>query len=291
RRSLPALQESIDLGLGRLAASVVGTDSVVHFRPGAPRKPLHVIRLASPTSCSLLAWGEKFVVPTEIGQVFLFDSESGQQIGSPFQPALSPNTSYHWRTPTLYGSGENSQLLLSDGEKRIYRLALVADPQPHLSAEAEADVGPSPLNTRLSANGELVCAGTKDGGIALYQLPSLKVQPAVDLGAQVVWGPFAVGGTWLMATDTEELVALDARGRIAWRQPLARGPTAGSPLWDGQDLFVLWQQGGLSRIGLAEGKEVGYVALEQPTIAGPVSFGKRLVVSTSDGTLLVVERP
>ena len=54
---------------------------------------------------------------------------------------------------------------------------------------------------------------------------------------------------------------------------------------------MLWQQGGLSRLELADGSEAAYVPLPQPVVAGPIAFGKRLVVSAYDGTLLVVDQP
>jgi len=291
RRQLPALTECVDLGQGRLAACKVATDILLHFRPNDPRRPLTLTKLASQATCRPVVWGDAVVVPTRVGQVFLFDRETGDQLGSPFQPPLSPNTSIHWLAPAVYRPGENSQLILSDGRNKIYRLALLTDPQLHLQAEAEGDVGPAPLASRLSVIGDLACAGTDDGRLALYQLPSLEAEPYVDLGAQIVWGPFAVGETWILATDTEELVALAAQGQITWRQPLAHGPTTGLPLVDGNDLFILWQQGGLSRIAIESGSEAGHVDLRQPTIAGPVAFGKRLAVSTSDGTLLILERP
>ena len=291
RRSIPALTNCVDLGQGRLAACNVGSDVLLHFRPNDPRSPLKTTKLASPASCSPCVWGELIVVPTQVGQVFLFNSETGKQMGSPFQHPLTPNSESNWLPPAIYRPGKDSQLILSDGNRALYRLNRSATPQPHLQAEVEGEVGPSPFNTRLSVIGDRVCAGTEDGRVAFYQLPSLEAEPLVDLAAQIAWGPFAVNQTWILSTDTEELVALSDQGKILWRQPLPHGPIAGVPHADGNNLFVLWQQGILSRINLEDGTEAGHVKLSQPTTTGPVAFGKRLVVSALDGTLLVIERP
>ena len=35
-------------------------------------------------AASLISWGEGFVAPTQVGQVYLFSSEDGEQLGSPF---------------------------------------------------------------------------------------------------------------------------------------------------------------------------------------------------------------
>ncbi|MCH2115285.1 MAG: PQQ-binding-like beta-propeller repeat protein [Pirellulales bacterium] len=291
RRALPALTSCTDLGLGRLAACTVGFDTLVHFRPDATSRPLTVTQLASPASCRPMAWENTFVVPTQLGQVFLFDSNTGAQIGSPFQPSLSPTPKYHWQTPAIYGTGDDSSLILSDGIAKIYQIKLVRDPLPHLAAVGEADIGPSLLNTRLSVISDLACAGTRAGGIAMYRLPSLEAEPVVELGSQITWGPFAVGNTWIFTTDDNDLVALSGQGKIAWRKPLAHGPVTGIPLADGNDLLLLGQHGRLSRIAIGSGDETGHVDLQQPAIAGPIALGPRLVVAGSDGTLLVLERP
>jgi hypothetical protein len=100
-----------------------------------------------------------------------------------------------------------------------------------------------------------------------------------------------LGKTLLLATAKDELVSVDAAGQIVWRQPLAHGPPCGQPLADGDGALVLWRHGGLSRIANSDGTESAFVELEQPVAAGPVVLGNRLIVASSDGALLVVDRP
>ncbi len=288
---LPPLAESADLEQGRMALSSAGAEFVLHFRPDAPRGPLTAIRLPSPLSCPPVAWGEAFVAPTQVGQVYLYDGETAEQIGSPFQPALAADGQYNWLPPAVYGSGEDSRLVLSDGLAKMFLLRRVDQPQPNLQAEAEAKLGNSPLCTRLAIVGDTVLAGAKNGELVRFALPGLERQSAVELPAPIVWGPFSVGERLLLTTASDELVCVDGQGQIAWRKPLTHGQPSGKPLADGDAALVLWQQGGLSRIALQDGSESAHVQFEQPTVAGPLAFGGRLILAASDGTLLVVNRP
>ena len=291
RRDLPTFTQSIPLGKEGRAAFSLGSPTIVCFHPKSNSRPLVRIELPSPLSCRPIAWGSKLVAPTEVGQVYLFDHSTGQQLGSPFQPALAPKETHHWLPPTVYRPDEQSQLILSNGQKQLFRLAYVSEPQPHLNAEIEADVGASALSTQLSALGERICAGTTDGQVALYQMPDLEPLPLVDLGGQVVSGPVAASDFWLMAIDSDELVALGPEGNVLWRQSHGHGPLAGEPLILGSDIFVLFQQGILSRIRVSDGSEQGHIELQQPVLSGPVAFNKKIIVATPDGTLLVLNRP
>ena len=162
---------------------------------------------------------------------------------------------------------------------------------PHLAAEAEADIGTETLSTPLAVFGDRVCAGTEDGRLAMYSLPALETLTPVDLGGRVIWGPHSVGDRLLMAVDSDELLALNGEMEVAWRKPLAHGYPAGEPLGDSESAWVAWQQGHVTEINVSDGSEVAHVEFEQPVTSGPVPFGRRLVLSTSDGTLLVINRP
>ena len=291
RRKLPSLNHAIDLGKGRLLASAVDAQTLLLFRPGLPRGALKTIQLVGPLSCPPVLWQDAFVAPTATGQVFLYAADSGQQLGSPFQPALAPGVTYDWQSPAVYDNGTDSQLILSDSKNHVYLLSQVATPQPHLTTTAEVELRTSPLSTRFAVLENFALAGTSDGNLAIFELPSLADLPAPQLNAQITWGPFTVGKHIVFATATEELVCLDKQAKILWRQPFAHGPPTGLPISPSGDLVMLWQRGGLSRHPFSDGSEAAYLPLPQPAIAGPVPFGKRLVVSSYDGTLLIVDRP
>lgn len=290
-RKLSPLEHSLDLGEGRILASAVGSEVLVHFRPGLPRGALNAIKLVGPLSCPPTQWQDGFVVPTSAGQVFYFASEDGQQRGTPFQPPLEPGVTYDWLQPAVFGSGDSSQLVLSDGKKRVYLLEYVASPQPHLTSVENADISTAPLNTRIAVIGDIAVVGATDGSLSTFQLPTLAPGPSVKLDATVTWGPFVVDSNLVLATSSEELVCLDESGNIAWRKALQHGPPAGKPLAYNGGIELLSQTGGISRVDLASGEESSFTPLPQPVVAGPVPFGRRLVVSAYDGTLLVINHP
>ncbi len=288
--SLPVLTHSLDLGEGRVLASAAGSDTMLHFRPDKPRGVAKKIQLVAPLSCPPAAWQDGFVTPTQAGQVFLY-SVDGEQWGSPFQPPLEPGIQYEWNTPAVYGSGDGSQLVLSDGTKYVYLLERVLSPRPHLTAVETADISTAPLNTRFAVIADLAIAGAEDGSLATFQLPSLTPGESVNLGGLVTWGPYNADENLLLATSTEELVCLDEQASIKWRIPLQHGPPAGQPITFNGGVELLWQAGGISRIELSDGAESTFQPLPQPVVAGPVPFGKRLVVAAYDGTLLIVNHP
>jgi hypothetical protein len=182
-------------------------------------------------------------------------------------------------------------LALSDGHEKLYLLQRMAKPTPHLAAQAEAIVGPAALVTPLAVVGDSVVAGTENGKLARFALPSLELQDSVDLGANVVWGPFGLGDRLLLRTAGDELICLDSSGSIAWRQPALSGGPGGRPLRLDEEVLLLGSRGSLSLIRLSDGQESAKWDLAQPVVAGPVAFGRRFVLASHDGTLLVVNRP
>ena len=160
-----------------------------------------------------------------------------------------------------------------------------------MTAVEAVDLNTAPLVSRLATIGDIAVAGAKDGSLATFQLPTLAPGDSVNLGGQVTWGPFAVGENLLLATSSEQLICLDTQAKIAWRTSLAHGPPAGQPIAHSGGIELLWQTGGISRLGLSDGAEAAFIPVPQPVVAGPVPFGKRLVVSAYDGTLLIVNHP
>jgi outer membrane protein assembly factor BamB len=295
RASLPAgkappLTDAVDLGGGRLAAGAVGGTSLVIFRPADSTQPVQTVELAGPLSCAPIGWHGGIVAPTDVGQVFLIDADSGESAATAFQPELEPDRKYHWLTPAQTGATNAMQLLLSDGAEKMHLIEVAAQPTPHLAAVKSVDVGAAPLASRLAVTSK-VFAGTEDGRLASFALPELTAGDLVELGGHVVWGPFAAGEGVLLATDTSEVMLVGADGAVKWRHAGEHGALSGKPLVDGPSAIVLHGEGGVSRINLADGTEAGYAELGQPAVAGPVALGERLVVAAPDGALLVVNRP
>jgi hypothetical protein len=288
---LPPMTDAAPLPQGQLVLGGVGSKHVLQYRPDDPRQSLRAIELAGPLSCAPIAWRDGFVTATNVGQVTLHNAD-GSLAAAPFQPELTPGREYRWLRPAaVFGEGNDSQLVITDGVGRVYVVSVKPQPQPHLATTAEVAVGGSPLISPMGVVGNHIVAGDEAGRLARFTLPELKPAEAIDLGGRVVWGPHPTGDGALLATDGKELLMVNAAGAIVWRQPLERGQPAGVPLVAGNDVFVLYASAGVARLSLADGSEQAIADLGQTAVAGPVAFGPRLVVSGADATLLVIDRP
>jgi tetratricopeptide (TPR) repeat protein len=289
-RNLPDFSTSVALGQEVMAAGVPGADTILLFHPSGP-SPLSPVKLPSELATDLVGWRDGFIAATKVGQVFLLSSADGKPIATPFQPPLEAGQEYEWLSPATYRAGDDARFVISDGKHAIYLVGYVAEPQPHLEAVSEGELPGTVLNTRLAVADDLAAAGAEGGSLCLFKLPALEAQPAIELGGQVTWGPFAAGSGLLFATDQGDLLMVTKGGEIAWRVPLEGKEPTGVPLVDGENAFIAWQLSGVSRLNLRDGSLPATTPLEQAILAGPVAFATRLVVAASDGTLLVINRP
>jgi outer membrane protein assembly factor BamB len=245
--------------------------------------------LPSPLACPPAALGGNLLAPTRGGRVLLLDPSTGEPRAAPFQPRIEPGATLPWRTPGATEAGDRA--VVSDGRYKLYLLGVEQQPKPHLSALAETDNLLHPITSPVAVLGKLAMALDDAGRLQKFSLPELKSAGDVELGGQAVWGPRRVGGHVLLVNESEELLALDAQGEIAWRRPLEHGLLAGAPLAVEGGYLCAARDGALFRIDAATGETVAEVHLGQPLASGPAAFGPRVVVAGHDGTLLVVAPP
>jgi outer membrane protein assembly factor BamB len=124
-----------------------------------------------------------------------------------------------------------------------------------------------------------------------------------ELEGRVVWGPERIADLVLVASDSEGLIGLEAGAAQRWISPLPFGPLAGSPLVV-DDTVVLASVGGtLWRVSARTGQQIPWEKAEggnqprdqfevnEPLAAGPVAWGRRLLLAGRDGTLYVTAMP
>ena len=56
--------------------------------------------------------------------------------------------------------------------------------------------------------------------MARFELPSLAADDPIDVGGQIVWGPFATGSGFVFSTDVGEIVYMQGDGKITWKTTL-----------------------------------------------------------------------
>jgi outer membrane protein assembly factor BamB len=284
----PALSNSVDLGQGRAAFCAGSSDQLLLYNP-ALGQAARWIKLDSPLACDVTPLGESIVAPLSIGQVFLLSSADGSKLAAPFQTVLQPQKEWRFK-PAAAVDAAAGQFVISDGEQKIYLVTKVNGAQPQLQATSDADTS-SPIESPLVVLGDSVIAVAGSSNLVRFQLPSLEAAGDATLPAPVVWGPHRAGDLMLLATANNELMAVAADGKVAWRAPFEHSDLTGAPLPIGENVLIAYRKGVVERRSLVDGKSVAAVDVEQPLATGPVSFIGRLLVVTNDGTLLVVDQP
>jgi outer membrane protein assembly factor BamB len=284
----PPLVGQVALGENRFAiAAAPGSQGLYVFDDGAGE--LRKLRLTDPLACSPVAVDGAIVAPARRGQVRLIDPATGKDRAAPFQPRLEPGASVAWTSPGVAADG--SQLVISDGAYKLYRLGVASEPAPHLAELAASEPLSEVVISPVAVVGETAAAVNAVGKVVIFSLEKLEVAGEIDLGGQAVWGPYTVGQHALLVTDRDELLAIDAAGEEAWRVPLEHPGLAGMPLLVGEDYLFASKHGAVWRVKADSGQTSSAIEVGQPLAAGPALFGPRLVLSAADGTLLVVEPP
>jgi hypothetical protein len=287
---LPALTAAVDLGQGRAAFCAPGADRLLLYNPALGDRAAQWIKLESPLACEVAQLGEGIVAPLQVGQVFYYSSADGSKLAMPFQPRLAPRITVDYRPVGIVDQAARRFVIAAGGEK-IYLVAAVDQPRPHLAAVAEAAVGPYPISSPIVVVGNMAVAIGDEEHLLRFHLPSLEPAGESKLTAPVVWGPFAVGEGVLLATADEHLVSISVGGEERWRVPLEHGDLCGRPLVAADSVLIAYRKGILERRAAADGKPLATVDVEHPLAAGPVSFSQRIVLAAHDGTLLVVDQP
>jgi outer membrane protein assembly factor BamB len=287
---LPPLTAAIDLGQGRAAFCAPESDRMLLFNPALGNRAAQWIKLASPLACNVTALSSEIVAPLVVGQVFLLSAADGSTVGMPFQPRLAPRTTLPYQ-PAGVVDAESRRFVITDGSENIYLLAATDAPQPHLAAITEAKVGPYPITSPLVVLGDMVVAVGDDSHLVRYRLPSLESVGETKLPAPVVWGPFAMTDSVLLATADNHLMLVSKEGEEKWRAPMEHGPLTGAPLATADGVLLAYRNGIVERRSAADGKVQATKDVEHPLSAGPIRFSQRLVLTAHDGTLLVVDQP
>ena len=291
--NLPPDQPLVELADGRAVFAAGRTDTssglseLVIYDPRVSENKLRLRKLTEPAASRPIAFAGGLLVPGKIGQVFVVDPDTGRNVLAPFQPVMEVGREITWTEPVVL---DERQVLISDGAAKVYRLAIVDTPQPHLEAAATVDLA-VPLVSPLAVVGEFAYA--VDGGHRLvsFHLPDLAPAKDWPLDSRAVWGPRKVGDTVLVATLAGQLSCVDGAGALFWQAPLGQGCVVGSPLELRGALVASSTVGTVYRLAADSGKVLSQVALGQPLALGPVRWHERLLFAGSDGALHVLAEP
>lgn len=287
----PKLTTGLDLGSGRAVfAAPSKSDQMLLYDPAQQDRPAQWIGLPSPLACAPTQLGEGLIVPLQVGQVFYVSAANGQSLAAPFQPPLQPNRKLAYRPAGAAGDASR-QFVISDGQDKIYLVKVVDQPEPHLAQAAEGRIGPFPISSPIVVADNFAFATAEGGHLLRFQLPTLAAAGETDLSGDAVAGPYSIGELLLVVTANEQLVAVKPDGTLAWNAPLTANDLAGPPLKTDQGVLIAYRKGIVELRGLADGKPIRAVDLQQPLATGPVRYLNHIVLSTHDGTLVVANEP
>lgn len=269
---------------GAIFAASNADKALLYTSGGA--KPLKQVSLPSPLACQPTAFGEGWLAPLAVGQVFYLDAQGTEPLAAPFQPSLSPGRKVAWQPASPIDA---EQFLLTDGVEKVYLVELRNEGSPALVSAAEAAVGPSPITTKLVTLGRVAFAGTNEGRLAAFQLPTLEAGQRIDLGGALTWGPHLAGELVVCSVAGGKLVAISGQGEIAWQSADSFDTPLGPPLVSGGSMVLATQSGEVFTIALASGEISGRMNAGEPLAGGPVLLDSRIVVTARDGALLVLK--
>ena len=269
-----------------------GKDEFLTVRLTATR-PTRTAKLPGVLACRPASMGSGWLAPLEIGQVLLVDAR-GRGIATPFQPPLAPGRKVHWRAPAVAEVGGETVAVIADDVDAVYCLALGEGEAGKASLDQRAShrlAGVQPTTAVAIAAGH-AAIGVSGGKVVLLGLPALENPTLVEVGGEITWGPHAAGAALLVATENQEMVAIDAAaGQVVWRTPLEGGNPLGLPLGDANGVMVALDRGTIVRYDATTGEATARLDLGQPLGSGPTVYGKRLLISAADATVLVLKKP
>jgi outer membrane protein assembly factor BamB len=258
-----------------------GTKEIFVYDP--QEKRFRFLPASAPLACAPLGAMGGLLVPCADGSVSLLDPKTTAEMARPFR---SNAAGASWLPGAAIGAGE---VLLSDGTRKIYRLAIEGNP-PAITAAGEGEAG-QPVVSPLAVVGNVAYAVDKQDTLGAFELPGVTLAKQHALDGHCVWGPRCIGKLVLLATDKDRLYAFNDRQEPAWQVPLPYGPLAGAPAASGNAYYLASTRGTVWKIATDSGKEEGKVEADVPLGTGPVLMGERLFVAGHDGTLFEVKRP
>jgi outer membrane protein assembly factor BamB len=286
---VPALSASAELGQGRAAFFTQNSDWLLLYNP-AQSNTAKWVHLEGQLAGGITRFGAGFIAPTKIGQVFFLGAADGGRLAIPFQPRVEPGSSLDYK-PAVTVPGDGRSFLITDSKNKVYAIAVVDQPQSHLEMSKQADVGPRPITSTMALVGNTALAVAGDSRVVRFQLPALESAGETSLPAPGEWGPYTAGDAAILATVDQKLLAVAPGGEVRWQVPLEHGQLAGEPLVLGDGVLLAYRKGVIERRSIADGKPLGTLNVEHPLATGPVSFLQKLVVTSADGTVFVLQQP
>ncbi len=221
------------------------------------------------------------------GRLKLVARSSGQGPAREFPAPVEGGKKRRWKRTVAIDS---KHLLVLDDGGDLVRLQYRTAPAPHLFPVSTLKLA-AQLDRVPLVHQDRVVLATSDGKLQVLGAVDLQVAVSADLPAAATAGPWGVGNRILVEVGQKELLCLDLANnlKVLWTLQTGGNSVAGSPLVVDGQLLVALDNGRVMFVQLADGKLNRSIELGQPLALGPRAFGKKILVTSIDGTLYRIE--
>ncbi len=253
------------------------------LEPENTQAGLRRVWLPGAPACRPVAWGDKLLLASTSGQVWLFDPRAGWAAAAPFQASFTLEAMPAMNGLAAVGEGE---AVLCDARGRLYVLRMEPQPVPHVAGAqiaAEARIVSS-----LTAAGKSAFGVDQSGRLVRFEAPELVSIATSVPPVQPTWGPVGAGGRIWLADAKGRVACVSGAGELLWQVTLEGGPPQGVPLVEDQSVWLATADGAVVRLALETGEAIGRAETGRALTSGVLRCGDRLVVCTADGALVEV---
>lgn len=263
------------------AGLVISTDGDMAIEP---------LELPGGLAGAPMSFAKGWLAPLAIGQLFYFDGRTGQALAAPFQPEQSASASVAWRGAGSTTIDNAPAIVVGNGRSKLYTVALVESPTPHLAPLAERTLETTVVRSRVSVVGNHAVVALSDSRLHAFKADTLEPAGDSELTAEVTWGPYEAGKMTLLATADGNVHAFDPTNlkQPIWTQSSAITQLAGPPETTGDSVALAYIGGLLELRNLRTGKLTSQTQIGQAIASPPVRRGDELLVAAHDGSLLFV---
>ena len=293
---------------GLAAVGPIGERALVKQPGGTKFKPrdadmvffdgqkLKLMKLAAPANipaCRPLKLGTDLIIASSTGYVARINPKNNRMAGTPFQPAIAPDSVINWLPPIDLGS---DQLAIAMGESpgepnKLFVLSVANKRRIAKVAEIESDL---PFKGELNLLGDSLLAilgGNQVDSLATFGGQPLTKTNDVELAGAVVAGPWKIGDDLLVKLDNDKLYMFGGDLTAKWTIDSPNVQFAGAPQLVGDSLMICLKSGKVDFVDPDSGARVNGFDLQQPISGLPVSIGNQMFFSGSDGTVHVMDLP
>ncbi len=270
-----------------------GRDSLVIAPPGSSKvwvqdpvsdggwRPLE---LPSSLATVPVAWGGNLLISGIDGRAYLVDPATAQSKAEPLVPVFDRDRRGRWRTPVRL---DESTTILADEAGRLLRLSLKKNPVPRLVVEAETLLDKA-IIADPAATSQAVIVVTADRRVRALSTRDLSPLGAWPLAAPLAEGPVHSGEHAFVYDTAGGVMAMGPEGRLIWSIKLDTAAT-GSPLLQGDRLWLADRDGHLHERALADGAERRQLVLGVLPAGGLIALGRMVLVSVARGSIAPVD--